>query len=138
MCGIAIEAKLGTDRLAAGEFKKRFLSTVQVTGHKPSRIKGSMVAILNHRQIEALGALPLRAESEVGAEIARDWLLTVRGRVWKAWQARSSPALDNACHVVVFEDLVSRFGSPSAFDALVQSLVGDGFFAEWGLENGSA
>jgi hypothetical protein len=134
-CGLAVEAKLGFDRLAPGEFKRRFLAPVSVTGHTPQRIKGSMVAILNHRFLDALGALPLHVTGEFATELAQDWILVVRQRVWEKWNKGNAkpPEFARNAHVIVFEEIVRRHGDGTAFDDLIHRLVGTGFYSAWDL-----
>ena len=132
--GLALEAKLGTDRMAAAEFKKRFLAPVAVTSHKPNgRVKGSMVAILNHRFIEALGALPIRTQRAPAAELVESWALVIREEVWRGWAKRGMPSFAATCHIMVFEHIVAKYGNAAAFDDLVRQAVGDDFFAAWKL-----
>jgi hypothetical protein len=133
---LALEAKLGLDRLAPAEFKRRFLTPVAVTGHKPQRVKGSMVAILNHRFPETIGALPLRTSQQPPVEIARPWFLVLRKAVWqRQWISgnRTPHELGPWAHVAIFEDIVLQHGDAASFDQLVNRLVGNNFFAVWDL-----
>ena len=139
--GVAFEAKLGLDRLAPAEFTRRFLVPTSVTGHKQKhpRVKGSMVAILNYRFLATLGALPLHTEHTPPIRIDPAWFVVIRRQVWEqSWSGgkKRPPNLAPEAHVVLFEDIVLRYGDAVAFDKLVQRLVGTDFFTAWGLRIG--
>jgi hypothetical protein len=55
-------------------------------------------------------------------------------RRWR--NAGEPPFLANA-HVFLLEALVSAFGGPVDFDALVARIIGDGFFEAWALGSGA-
>jgi hypothetical protein len=135
--GIAVEAKLGLDRLASATFTTRFLNQkkLTITTHTPRRIKGSMVAILNFRALHDGVALPLRTQPPSRIEIVRPWFLVVRRAVWASWRhARSKvPSFAKEAHVAIFEDIVEQHGDGASFDALVHRLVGSDFYRSWGL-----
>jgi hypothetical protein len=135
--GLALEAKLGLDRMARGEFTKRFLPPVSLTTHSSRRFKGSMVAILNYRALQTGERLPLRTAAPSAAELVPDWFLVIRREVWdERWkEGKTCPPLAQHAHVTIFEDIVQKHGDgdPEAFDDLVRCLVGNGFFEAWGL-----
>ena len=103
---LAIEAKLGNDRLGMREFEKRFLMGCG-TSHGDSRISGGMVSILE-------GKLPVGCETEtVIVEYQEDtyrllprWILIVRQRIIDAWLKNGRPSLTNRCIVFAFESIV--------------------------------
>jgi hypothetical protein len=133
--GLAIEAKLGLDRLAAAQFRRRFLAHVSVTTHTRPRIKGSMVAILNYRSLHGGESLRLRTVVPFGVEIVPAWFLVIRSAVWASWTRRKGqlPPLAPDAHVAIFEQIVQKHGDARSFDALVHRLVGSGFSRSWGL-----
>ncbi|HEY1532658.1 MAG TPA: hypothetical protein VGF76_01525 [Polyangiaceae bacterium] len=130
--GLAIEAKLGLERLSASQFQERFLGPASVSEHKPRRIKGSMIAILNHRDLAGMVDLPLQTGGDQPTQICDPWVLVVRRRVWASWGKRA-PRLSRHAHVLVFEEIVAPYGSGQLFDSLVRDLVGCEFLQSWGL-----
>ncbi len=133
--GLALEAKLGLDRMARGEFRKRFLAPVSLTTHSSRRFKGSMVAILNYRALQTGELLPLRTGAPNSLDLVPDWFLVIRREVWnERWKkGKACPPLAPNAHVTIFEDIVQRHGDAKSFDALVHRLVGNDFFEAWGL-----
>lgn len=133
--GLAMEAKLGLDRMAPGEFKRRFLAHASFTTHTRRRIKGSMLAILNYRAMQGGESLPLRTTAPSGIEIVPAWFLVIRQAVWTNWTRRKHevPPLARGAHVLIFEEIVKKHGDGRSFDALVQRLVGADFYESWGL-----
>ena len=129
--GLAFEAKLGLNRLTHAEFTRRFLNLPSFTRHRPPRIKGSMIAILNYRALREDVELPLRTHGDSGVELAKDWFLVIRREVGNQW--RQPPALGRNAHVLVFEEIVERFGDGRAFDSEVHRLVGNDFHRCWEL-----
>lgn len=123
---VALEAKLGLDRLAPGEFSKRFLKPVEPSSHSQPRFGGSMIAILSDPQLGS----SLRT-TEPPTAVAQEWGLVIRRKVWKRWEVKQ-PALSHA-HVFVFEDIVRDFGDATVFDRLVAELVGARFHEAWRL-----
>jgi len=126
---IAIEIKLGETRMATGDFRKRFCVSCEKSRHLDSRLRGSMVAVLDR-------ALPFPGEAELDAQfehrtwsIGKEWWLVVRRRVWRSW--RSSPVRNG--RVAIFEDLAKIYGSPQDFDELVAEVVGSDFANRWAV-----
>ena len=119
--GLALEAKLGVDRMVSGAFKKRFMKTASLTTHKSRRIKGSMVSILNYRALQNGAVLPLRTAAEHPVEVVPEWFLVIRRPVWEQWNNGKShpPPLSPNAHVMIFEDIVKRHGDGQSFDKLV-------------------
>jgi hypothetical protein len=135
--GLAMEAKLGLDRMASGEFRRRFLAHVSLPTHTRRRIKGSMVAILNYRSLHGGEALPLRTVAPSGVEVVPAWFLVIRRAVWTKWTGPNwrLPPLAPGVHVAIFEDIVEKHGDARSFDALVHRLVGSDFYRSWGLDS---
>lgn len=129
--GVAVEAKLGLDRMSPAEFERRFLTPVEVSTHRDPRFKGSMTGILNFRAVDG-EALELHTV-DPPALLAAPWILVLRERVWSGKWGEQAPHLNNG-HVVVFEDLVKAHGGASSFDELVLRVVGHGFADAWGLQ----
>lgn len=126
--GLAIEAKLGLDRLASATFTERFLGPLKLSTHRAPRFTGSMTAILNYRSLGDGDALPLRTKAPA-IELVAPWFLVVRRATWRAWGS-DRPEFSNA-HVALFEDIASAHGDAGAFDQLVLQVVGGGFYAAW-------
>ena len=137
--GLAIEAKLGVDRMAPGEFRRRFLTPVSLTSHTRPRIKGSMVAILNYRALHGGEALPLRTMRPISIEMALPWFLVIRRHVWANWSRPKGqlPPLASNAHVAIFEDIVQKHGDSRSFDNLVKRLVGTDYYRSWDLGSAS-
>jgi hypothetical protein len=125
--GLAVEAKLGLDRLTRRAFTDRFLGGVTLSEHKTQRFVGSMTAILNARAIDGM-PLTLRTQ-EPSVELTRPCFLVVRAKTWSSWGS-DPPTFSNA-HVATFEDIAGAYGDASAFDALVRAHVGGGFHSAW-------
>jgi hypothetical protein len=127
--GLAIEAKLGFDRLSAPTFTSRFLGGLGHTAHSPPRVKGGMTAILNHRCLDGC-ALHLRTQ-DPGVALVAPWFLVVRRATWDRWNGQP-PSLVNA-HVAVFEEIVTTKtgNNEAAFDQLVAETLGSGFYKAW-------
>jgi hypothetical protein len=129
--GVAFEVKLGLDRLTPSEVWRRFQKKCSLSTHKTPRLNGSMVAILERRfpfdhERVTCGTSP-------AVELARDWWLIVRDKVWR----RSGQQLANQLtegKIIIFEDLVDFLGGEKVFDSLVLELVGSGFYREWNLQ----
>lgn len=128
---LAIEAKLGHDRLGRREFEKRFLKGCG-TSHGDSRISGSMVSILE-------GKLPVGCEKEaVIVEYREDtyrllprWVLVVRQRIIDAWLKNGRPSLTHRCIAYAFESIVSCYGGSEPFNELVSELISGDYYQEW-------
>lgn len=129
--GVAFELKLGLDRLTPAEIGKRFQKACSRSKHKPPRLNGSMIAVLErrfpfeHKRVTC-GTSP-------AVELARDWWLIVRDEVWRHSGQQLGDQLKKG-KVLILEDLVDFFGNEQAFDSLVQELVGSGFYREWNLQ----
>ena len=130
---LAIEAKLGLDRLGSSEFTRRFLGAVSISSHREQRrIKGSMTAILDSRVLRDVGEFELRVLADALSEVCAPWVLVLRRLVWKRWcTTKKYPPFSPLAHIVVFEDVVDHHGDGALFDDLVRELVGDGFFDNW-------
>lgn len=126
-----IEAKLGFDRLSKNEFEKRFLGECG-TSHGNSRVKGSMIAILERKLPQACRGQGLSVSWE-GREfcVSTSWVLVARKAVIEKWKESQAPRLSNNCHVIEFESLVSAYGSDSEFNFLVGRLINIDYFTEW-------
>lgn len=125
---VALEAKLGETRMRSGEFRSRFCVSCERADHLDARVRGSMVAVLEHD-------FPFLEEAELIAHIDdqewrvhRAWWLVVRRQVWKSW--RGMAPVRNA-RVLLFEDLASIYGSDREFDELVSQVIGTDFASRW-------
>lgn len=126
--GIPIEAKLGFDGLTASAFTERFLGPLALSTHKPPRFAGSMSAILNYRGLG--GGAPMQLHTtDPPIELAPTWFLVIRRQTWDGWASKKPPLSD--AHVMLFEEIAAKYGSPADFDQLVLEQVGDGFHSEW-------
>lgn len=128
--GVAIEAKLGVDRVSRREFTKRFLGPITLSTHKSARMSGSMTAILNYRGMGDRRHLALRTR-EPSVELCSPWFLVIRAATWRAWTSHC-PDLSNA-HVATFEDVARAHGDAAAFDRLVLETIGQGFHSAWNV-----
>lgn len=130
--GIAIEAKLGLDRVSHREFTKRFLGEVTLSRHKSARFCGSMTAILNYRALGDSRAFGLRTK-EPPVDLRLPWFLVIRAATWKTW-APQRPNLSPDAHVATFEDIAAAHGTAGAFDRLVLEKIGQGFHSAWKVQ----
>jgi hypothetical protein len=133
---MAFELKLGEERLRTNEFKKRFLNECS-RSHGDSRLKGTMIAVLDRRlsQFESAAlhaSIARQDQADEVWEVVRPWWLVVRRSVWLRWEQSGVPGLNHG-RVLVFENMVREFGGKTAFNDLVRELVCGSFFEEWRL-----
>ena len=128
-----LEAKLGVARLSASKFSQRFLSPPEFSRHDPPRIKGSMLAILDREPTSRLGRSRLHGAVDSAPQLSQPWGLVIREDTWRHWQANGEPSLRPNAHVFLMDRLVSAFGAPTDFDALVVRVIGASFFDAWGF-----
>lgn len=131
-----MEIKLGTKRMTVPEFTSRFCSACGYTAHKPPRIRGSMIAVLDGRFVrDELKNVPLEAEVTDGVftSLAQSWGLVVRRQVFSKWRKSDFPNMTRNCWVIVFEDFVDAVGGTNRFNEIVLELVGDEFVEAWKL-----
>ena len=128
---MAIEAKLGLDRLGGRTFASRFLEGCGLS-HNNTRIKGNMISILERRfpSVCCDKEILLR-HMGVEFKLSEKWILIIRQQVLDRWRRTGHPQLSEACTVVSFESLVSAYGGRSEFNNLVGSLVSMDYFSEW-------
>ena len=124
---VAIEAKLGETRMARGEFRKRFCVRCEKSRHLDSRLRGSMVAVLE-RDLPFPGAELVACIDGHTWSVHQTWWLVVRRRVWQSWR-KTSPVRN--ARVLLFEDLASAYGSEREFNDLVQESIGTDFARRW-------
>lgn len=128
---MAFELKLGEERLRTNEFQTRFLGECS-TSHAGSRLKGTMISVLD-RRFQGSEAAVLRASvSTTTWEVVRPWWLVVRKAVWLRWEQSGVPGLTSG-RFLVLEKVVQEFGGEEAFNDLVRELVYGNFFEAWGL-----
>lgn len=126
-----IEAKLGFERLGRNEFEKRFLGECG-TSHGNTRVKGSMIAILEGKLPHSYTGQQLTVSWE-GQQftVSPLWVLVARKSVIAKWKESQPPRLSSNCQVIEFENLVEAYGSASEFNSLVGRLVNVDYFKEW-------
>lgn len=126
-----IEAKLGFDRLGKQEFEKRFLGDC-ATSHGNTRVKGSMISILERKLPQACNAKDLTVTWEGRVfTVSSSWALVARKAVIDRWRESHPPRLSENCKVIEFEALVAVYGSSSEFNSLVERLINCDYFTEW-------
>jgi hypothetical protein len=132
--GLAIEVKLGAERMAKATFESRFLTDCDRSGHKDARLKGNIIAVLDGRYASlSTSSVPLAAVGKIAmVPLATEWLLVLRRVVWRGWTTNGKPSLKHAT-IVVFEDLVPLVGGPSEFNQIVLNLLGKEFAQAWDL-----
>ena len=126
-----IEAKLGFDRLGRNEFEKRFLGECE-TSHGNTRVKGSMISILERKLPQDCNGQELTVSWE-GRKftVSLFWSLVARKAVIDKWKEFKAPRLSDRCQVIEFESLVAVYGSSSEFNSLVGHLINIDYFTEW-------
>jgi hypothetical protein len=127
---IAIEVKLGLDRLSKNEFNKRFISNCG-TSHLETRVKGSMISILEGRLPEQCTGNLSVTYSFKAYELRESWVLICREKVIKNWDERGYPNLSKNCKIVCFESLVELYGGKERFNLLVSDLLDHDYYNEW-------
>lgn len=128
---VAIEAKLGLDRLSKNEFNKRFIAECGMS-HNASRVTGSMISILD-------GLLPKNIANESISvthdkkyyEIKDSWVLIAREAVIQNWERNGSPNLSNRCKIVSLERVINTYGGKQTFNSLVSRLLTTDFYRTW-------
>lgn len=126
--GLAIESKLGLDRLSAASFTDRFLGALTLSAHATPRINGNMIAVLDKRSVDNV-ALLLETKDPT-TKLVEPWVLVIRTQTWKAWGLKP-PELSPHAHVVIFEELAKAHGDHKDFDDLVTAVVGSAFHSAW-------
>lgn len=132
---IAFEAKLGETCMASSVFRKRFCVRCEKSNHSDSRLRGSMVAVLER-------SLPFDGESNLVARVedaqwtlAQPWWLVVRQSVLDKWRRANDIPVASA-RILVFDSLAETYGSRRQFDELVQRVVGSDFAGRWRIPLG--
>lgn len=126
-----IEAKLGFDRLGKNEFEKRFLIECE-TSHKNTRVKGSMISILERKLPQACRGHNLTVTwQDREFTVSPFWILIARAAVTSKWNESQAPELSSNCKVSDFERLLEAYGSGSEFNSLVRNLIDFDYFNEW-------
>ena len=128
---LAVETRLGLDRLGQRDFDKRFLQPC--TGsHKNSRVAGSMIAILERKLPDPDERHAVQTEHAGETYRVRPrWALVVRQRTLDDWQAHGRLALSENCVPLSFESLVAALGGRDPFNALVADLLPRDYYAAW-------
>lgn len=126
---MAFELKLGEERLGTNEFQRRFLKESS-TSHAGTRLKGTMISVLDRHFSESETAVLRAFVSTKNWEIVRPWWLVVRDPIWSRWKQSGIPSLTNG-RILVLGKLVQEFGGEEAFNALVRELVCGNAFEAW-------
>ena len=136
---VALELKLGTTRLTKTRIDKELLADCQESGHKPPRISGSMMAILDRRFSQISEAARLESEEnglavripeeQAVVTLGQQWYFVTLAEVRKKWKD-AMPAWENAIPVTI-NDLVAETGGRSEFNAVVADVIPDDFYADW-------
>lgn len=128
---LPIEAKLGFDRLGKNEFEKRFLGECG-TSHNNTRVKGSMISILERKLPKDCGNQNLSVSWQGRTyTVSPSWVLVARKVVVEKWKTLEAPQLSDNCRVVEFESLVEMYGTSGEFNSLVERLLSIDYFEEW-------
>ena len=128
---IPCEAKLGNDRLGKTEFENRFLGSCQ-TSHNDTRIKGSMIAILERKlPIQCLNSPVLVTHEGRNYQLTSPWILITRKTILNSWAKYGLPPLSPACIHIAFEAIVEALGGKTPFNALVSELVSFDYYDRW-------
>lgn len=127
---IAIEVKLGLDRLSKKEFNKRFISKCG-TSHSGTRVRGSMISILEGHLPEQCTENLSVTYSSKSYELRDSWVLICREKVIKNWNQNGYPDLSKNCKIFCFESLVELYGGKERFNLLMSDLLDQDYFNEW-------
>lgn len=128
---IAIEVKLGKDRLSAYTFNKRFLCDCEIGLHRDVRIRGSMIAILEGKlPIPCNGKYVFVEHQGIKFNLYNKWILVVLQQIKDNWDRHVKPSLEN-CVTITFESIVKSYGEPKHFNELVRELVNFDYYKEW-------
>ncbi len=132
---MAFELKLGEERLGTNEFERRFLGKCS-TSHAGSRLKGSMISVLD-RSFLRTDAAVLRASASPPTggpikkwDVVRPWWLVIRNSVWFRWKQSGIPGLTNG-RILVIEKVVRELGGEEVFNGLVREVLCGNFFEAW-------
>jgi hypothetical protein len=129
---LAIEAKLGETRMGTAEFKRRFCLPCEISRHSNSRLRGSMIAVLD-RSLPFSGPYRIIAQiDDAQWTVAIAWWLIVRQPVLDRWGKRPD-FLSSSARVLAFDTLARQYGSRQQFDQLVMRVVGSDFARGWRL-----
>lgn len=128
---IPVEAKLGENRLTAGEFNKRFLSECG-TSHKGSRVKGNMISILERNlPNQCKGSNLTVTYSNATYSILNEWYLICRESVLEKWKKSRFPDLSQSNSQVSIESIINAFGGKDVFNKLVRELLDIDYHDKW-------
>lgn len=128
---LAIEAKLGVERLAANAFRERFLNQCGIS-HGGARITGSMVAILEGKLPPECTGEPVFVKFDGRSyRLLNSWVLIVRQRILDGWNRNGWPDLTDRCIPISFESIVASYGDSEKFNALVYKLIDGDYYQEW-------
>lgn len=126
-----IEAKLGFDRLSKNEFDKRFLSRCE-TSHGGSRIKGSMISILERKLPDQFSDSKLTVDYDGDTYLLlNEWGLICRNATIRNWSLAGHPNLSANCNIVAFEEIVSCYGNKNDFNHLISELIRFDYYSDW-------
>lgn len=136
---LALELKLGEERLGANEFKKRFITDC-VPSHEDTRLKGPIISVLARRfsrfQESQVIAMVKEEEEEADArefKVLKPWWLVLRTSIWNRWSGQVSPELGEV-RILLLEDMIRELGGGREFNRLVRELVtSEDYFSDWGL-----
>jgi hypothetical protein len=127
---LAIEAKLGETRMGTAEFKRRFCLPCEISRHSDSRLRGSMIAVLD-RSLPFSGPYRINAQiDDAQWTVAVAWWLVVRQSVLDRWGKRPD-FLGSSAHVLALDTLARQYGSRQQFDQMVVRVVGSDFARGW-------
>lgn len=130
---IALELKLGMTRLDLNSFQERFLAPCDKS-HDGSRIKGTMIAILERRFgcVSADKDLYVLIEDRKPVKLSPTWGLVMQQSVLDKWNGKLAALSD---HVVLrsIQKLVHDCGGKQEFNTLVKNLLDFDYFDEWDL-----
>lgn len=128
---IAIEAKLGKDRLTASTFNNRFLKTCGISAHSNPSITGSMIAILEGKLPESCKRQAVIVKhQDKNFNLHDKWVLVVLRQIKDNWDSRVRPSLRNGV-TIAFESIVESYGGPEKFNELVSDLVKGDYYNDW-------
>ncbi|MBL8026627.1 MAG: hypothetical protein JNL74_09460 [Fibrobacteres bacterium] len=127
---VAIELKLGKDRLSASQIDRRFLCNCG-TSHNNSRISGNMMAILERKLPDQCKSceIEISVEEELYT-LSKRWFFVCRQQVVDSWTV-SKPSLSENCTIITAESIIEKLGDKSIFNDIVKSHIDFDYYEKW-------
>ena len=130
--GTAFEIKLGATRLSKTRIDAEWLQPCG-RSHGSKRFTGNLMSILERKFGEDVSVDDLRVKNPGNAilKLAPTWIVIAKKAVLQSWRGDNRPAFSNRVCLLVFEDIVDRYGGKEKFNKLVRELLSFDYDDRW-------